>query len=217
MNKVIFISFFFQLLLCAYSQIRLPLDDAPLLSSKLYAEGRWKEAILECKKEIKEGKGIDSYINLVASYIALQDYDEAYIASGEGRSVPQQQYNPRLLEMQAISCYNLGRNLESLNLLQTYLRYTSQEKDVSQIYYYMGEIYARLAQYNHADIAITAAVSIRPNEVAWWARLGYVREKGRTYRQDIRYAMQAYNKALSLDKNYSDAIAGINRLQALLK
>lgn len=217
MNKFVAIVFFFQLVLCAYSQRKLPLDDTPLLSSKLYTEGKWEQAILECEKEIKEGGGIDSYINLVASYIALEDYDKAYIASAEGRDILQQRYNPRLLEMQAISCYNLGRNLESLNLLQTYLRYTSQEQDVSQIYYYMGEIYARLAQYNHADIALTAAVSIRPHEVAWWARLGYVREKGRTYRQDIRYALQAYNRALTLDKNYSDAIAGINRLQALIK
>ena len=204
MNKLILISLFSQLLFFAYAQIKLPLDDDVLRSSKLCAERKWKEAVIECEKEIKEGKGIDSYINLVTSYIALKAYDKAYIASKEGRGVPQQQYNPRLLEMQAISCYNLGRNLESLNLLQTYLRYTSQERDISQIYYYMGEIYARLAQYNHADIALTAAVSIRPNEATWWARLGYVREKGRTYRQDIQYAMQAYNKALSLDKNYND-------------
>lgn len=217
MNKLIFISFFSQLLFFAYSQRKLPLDDEPLLSSKLCILGQWEKAIEECEKEIKKDKRIDSYINLVTSYIALKDYDKAYVACGEGRNILQQQNNPRLLEMQAICCYHLGRNLESLNLLQTYLRYTSQEQDVSQIYYYIGEIYSRLAQYNHADIALTTAVSIRPNEVAWWARLGYVREKGITYRQDIRYALQAYDKALLLDKNYSDAIAGVNRLKALLK
>ena len=104
--------------------------EESLLSSTFYHEGKYNEAIVECEKEIASNENnIDSYITLTCSYIAIKDYAKAYNATQRGRRV--QQYHPRLIEMQAISCYHLGRNIESLNLLQTYLSYTSQEKDVS--------------------------------------------------------------------------------------
>ena len=189
-----------------------PLEEATSLSSTLYNEGKYGEAIVECEKEIaNNANNIDSYITLTSSCIAMKDYAKAYTASQRGRKV--QQYHPRLIEMQAISCYHLGRNIESLNLLQTYLSYTSQEKDVSEIYYYMGEIYLRLSQYHHADIALSTAVSIRPSEVSWWTRLGYVREKSKTY----KYSLEAYQKALSFDANYFDALEGKKRVLSILR
>ncbi|MGP1437924.1 MAG: tetratricopeptide repeat protein [Treponema sp.] len=211
MNKVfiVFFSFSFSLL---YAQNIFSNADVVLLSSKLYHEGKYEDAILECEKEINaNANNIDSYITLTLSYIALKDYAKAYTTSQHGRKI--QQYHPRLIEMQAISCYHLGRNIESLNLLQTYLSYTSQEKDVSEIYYYMGEIYLRLSQYHHADIALSTAVSIRPLEVAWWARLGYVREKSKTY----KYSLEAYEKALSFNNNYFDALEGKKRVLSALR
>ena len=192
-------------------------EDDALLSTKLCKEKRWKEAIAECEKEIKTKGDIQSYINLAFSYLEINEYNKAYLSTQEGRRVLQQQYNPRLLEMQAIACYNLGRNIEALNLLQTYLRITSQEKDISHIYYYMGELYSRLSQYNHADMAFTVAISLRPHEASWWARLGYVREMANPNRYDSQYALQAYKKALSLDKNYTDAVIGMKRVLQLLK
>jgi len=207
---VLLISFFS---LYSYAQNVFSLEEKELLSFRFLSEKRYKEAIEECEKEIKEGNFIDSYINLSASYLALEDYHNAYISCQRGRKVPQQQYNPRLLEIQAISCYNLGRNIEGLNLLQAYLSNSSQERDVSKIYYYIGEIYLRLSQYHHADIALTAALSIRPFEVSWWVRLGYVREKAKSY----KYSLEAYEKALSFDKNNSDAIAGKSRVRTFLR
>ena len=187
-------------------------EEASLLSSRLYHEGKYNEAVVECEKEIaSNASNIDSYITLTLVYIAMKDYAKAYNTSQRGRKV--QQYHPRLIEMQAISCYHLGRNIESLNLLQTYLSYTSQEKDVSEVYYYMGEIYLRLSQYHHADIALSTAVSIRPFEISWWARLGYVREKSKTY----KYSLEAYNKALSFDNNYFDALEGRKRVLSALR
>lgn len=212
MNRV-FIAFF--LIFSTFSihpQVIFYSDDPVLLSSQFYHEGKYDVAINECEKEIAaDENNIDSHITLTLSYIALKDYAKAYTASQRGRKV--QQYHPRLIEMQAISCYHLGRNIESLNLLQTYLSYTSQEKDVSEIYYYMGEIYLRLSQYHHADIALTTAVSIRPFEVSWWTRLGYVREKSKTY----KYSLEAYQKALSFDNNYSDALEGKRRVLSMLR
>jgi len=186
------------------------------MSSKLYREGKWQEEILEAEKELERGAGIDSHVNIVASYLALKEYKKAYETAKIARDLPQQGYNPNLLEMQAISCYNLGRNIEALNLFQTYLRTISQEKDVAEIYYYIGEIYTLLTQYHRADLAFSVAVSIRDYEVAWWARLGYVREKAMQSSKDryySQYAILAYKKALSLDKNYVDAILGLKRLE----
>ena len=187
-------------------------DEVTLLSLKLYREGKYNEAIVQCEKEIASNENnIDSYTTLILTYMALKDYAKAYVATQRARKV--QQYYPRLIEMQAISCYHLGRNIESLNLLQTYLSYTSQEKDISEIYYYMGEIYLRLSQYHHADIALSTAVSIRPFEIAWWTRLGYVREKSKTY----KYSLEAYEKALSFDNNYFDALEGKKRVLSALR
>ncbi len=211
MNKLFFGVFFFFIVFPFYAQMLFQAEGASL-SSSLYREGRYKEAIEECEKEIVSNENnIDSYTTLTLVYMAMKDYAKAYNASQRGRKV--QQYYPRLIEMQAIACYHLGRNIESLNLLQTYLSYTSQEKDVSEIYYYMGEIYLRLSQYNHADIALSTAVSIRPLEVSWWARLGYVREKSKTY----KYSLEAYEKAISFDNNYFDALEGRKRVLSALR
>ena len=211
MNKLFFGVFFFFIVFPFYAQMLFQAEGASL-SSSLYREGRYKEAIEECEKEIVSNENnIDSYTTLTLVYMAMKDYAKAYNASQRGRKV--QQYHPRLIEMQAVACYHLGRNIESLNLLQTYLSYTSQEKDVSEIYYYMGEIYLRLSQYNHADIALSTAVSIRPLEVSWWARLGYVREKSKTY----KYSLEAYEKAISFDNNYFDALEGRKRVLSALR
>lgn len=211
MNKLFFGIFFFFIVFPFYAQMLFQAEGASL-SSSLYREGRYKEAIEECEKEIVSNENnIDSYTTLTLVYMAMKDYAKAYNASQRGRKV--QQYHPRLIEMQAVACYHLGRNIESLNLLQTYLSYTSQEKDVSEIYYYMGEIYLRLSQYNHADIALSTAVSIRPLEVSWWARLGYVREKSKTY----KYSLEAYEKAISFDNNYFDALEGRKRVLSALR
>ncbi|MGP1440243.1 MAG: tetratricopeptide repeat protein [Treponema sp.] len=212
MNKFFLAFFFFFLSVSFYAQGIFSDEEDASIFSTLYREGKYAEAIVECEKEItSNANNIDSYITLTLIYIALKDYGKAYHTSQRGRKV--QQYHPRLIEMQAISCYHLGRNIESLNLLQTYLSYTSQEKDVSEIYYYMGEIYLRLSQYHHADIALSTAVSIRPFEVSWWARLGYIREKSKTY----KYSLEAYEKALSFDKNYFDALEGKRRVLSALK
>ena len=217
-NQFFFLFFFLCFCVSLQGQRRLYTEnDASIKSLALYNTGNFHEAIEKAKKEIAgENVEIESYIVLSSSYLALKDYKASYETSKKARDDSQQKYNPELIQLQAIACYHLGRNLEALSLLQTYLRVSSQEKDVADIYYYMGELYARLTQFNRADIALSAALSIRPNEVEWWARLGYVREKARTSKYDtqsIQYAIEAYKKALELDRNYTDAIEGINRLQ----
>ena len=75
-------------------------------------------------------------------------------------------------------------------------------------YYFMGEIYLRMAKYRHADIAFSVAVTLDSFNSLWWVRLGYAREQIKEY----RYSLEAYNKALSLNKNLVDAQKGRERV-----
>ena len=47
---------------------------------------------------------------------------------------------------------------------------------IGQVYYFMGETYIRLGQYNNADIALSTALYHIPSAARWWSRLGYARE-----------------------------------------
>ena len=80
------------------------------------------------------------------------------------------------------------------------------------MYYYMGEIYLRLAKYRHADMAFSASLQLESMNARWWSRLGYAREKAHEY----RYALEAYLSALKLDPNQQDAIRGRDRAQRSL-
>jgi len=76
----------------------------------------------------------------------------------------------------------------------------------------MGEVFIRMAQWSRADIAISTAVHHAPNVASWWARLGYAREQAK----DLRYSLDAYNKALQLSPGLEEAVRGRQRVQALL-
>ena len=84
---------------------------------------------------------------------------------------------------------------------------------VGTAYYYMGEIYIRQARYQHADIALSAAVRKEPLIENWWIRLGYAREMAQNYRE----AANAYDEALRLNSSSIEAERGRNRVQAKLQ
>ena len=61
-------------------------------------------------------------------------------------------------------------------------------------YFFLGELFIRIGEYNHADIALTTAVYHNPNTARWWARLGYAREMAKDY----SHSLLAYEEALKL-------------------
>ncbi len=83
---------------------------------------------------------------------------------------------------------------------------------IDVVYYYMGEIFIQIGEFNHADIALTTALYHSPNVARWWARLGYAREMA----EDYRWSLDAYDKALKLNPSYPEAIRGKNRVQMKL-
>lgn len=195
----IFIIFFLLLSICAHAQK----PDALVL----FKVGKYKQAIEVCEHEIKETpKNLESYVVMAWALLADKQYEKAYEITKKGRKIVQ--YDPRLIESEAESCFFLGKNAEALNLFQTYISYAPSGIRMAEVYYFMGEIYLRMAKFRHADIAFSAAVQSNSLDGMWWARLGYAREQA----QEYIHALRAYDKALELNKNHVDAQKGKERV-----
>ncbi len=173
----------------------------------LYKKGFHKKAIAVCEQELKENpKNIESFVVMSWALLASGQYKRAYETTVKARKIAHSE--PRLIEAQAEACYYLGKNEESLRLFENYIFYAPSGLRISNSYYFMGEVYLRLAKYRHADIAFSTAVKLSSYNSLWWTRLGYAREQTRDY----RYSLEAYNKALSLNKNLVDAQKGRDRV-----
>lgn len=188
----------------AYSQ-----DRPDALAS--YNSGDYAAAVEICLEEIEEApRSRDSYSVLCWSLIALRRYEEAFeyatIAYGFAAS------DPRIVEVLGEANYFLGRNLEALDLFERYAVITDTGGRIDRVYYLMGEIFVRLGEYNHADIAFSTALYHSPNISLWWSRLGYAREMA----SDFTNSLEAYNWALALNPNLLDADRGRMRVESAL-
>lgn len=173
----------------------------------LYRDGKYAEAIAVCHDEIKQQpKNLDSYVVLTWAMLADGQNQEAVPWIIQGRNISR--YDPRLIESHALALYRLGNNYESLHLFEDYIAYVPNGTKLGEVYYYIGEIYLRLGQYRHADIAFSTAVQLDKLNSRWWTSLGYAREQAREYRA----ALQAYSSALHLNKNLTDAQKGYERV-----
>lgn len=178
-----------------------------------YNAGNYLRAIEICEKEIQENdKNMDSYAVLCWSLIANKQYNEAEFWANHARKIAQ--YDQRIIEALAEAKYYLGKNQESLSLFQEYLSLVSLSASRSGLaYYFMGEIFIRQAKYQHADIALSQAVTIEPLKDFWWVRLAYTRELARSYGA----ALLAYNQALALSPFLEDAVSGRERVKKLIR
>lgn len=191
---------FFLIGVYMYAQIQ---QDALLL----YRQKKYTEAITVCRAEIKKTpKNLDSYVVLSWALTAAGQYDEAYRQAARGREISR--YDPRLIEIQGEARFYAGKNEEALQLFQEYISYAPNGNHLSEIYFFMGEIYVRMSRYHHADIAFSTAVHLTDNESTWWERLGYAREQAGEY----RLALAAYDQALQLNKNLENARRGRERV-----
>lgn len=173
----------------------------------LYKNGRYAEAIAVCEAEIKENpNNLNSYVVITWALLASGQYEKTYDMTIDGRKIAQT--DPRLIATQAEACFHLGKNSEALKLFQDYISYAPNGVRIPSSYYFMGEIYLRMGKYRHADISFSVAVTLDSFNSLWWLRLGYAREQTKEY----SYSLEAYNKALSLNKNLIDAQKGRERV-----
>ena len=176
-----------------------------------YRSGDFAEAVRICLIELESTpRNMNSYSVLGWSLIALGRYDEA-LEQGM-RAVQIAPNDPRILEIVAEAHYFLGNDLDALGYFERYAVLSPTGDRIDRVYFLMGEVFIRLGEYNHADVALSTAVYHSPNVSAWWARLGYAREMS----EDYVFSIQAYDQALALNPSLADAARGKDRVQTLL-
>jgi tetratricopeptide (TPR) repeat protein len=155
-------------------------------------------------------KDMDSYSVLGWSLLKLGRYQEA--VDYAKRAIEISRYDNRIVEILGEAYYFLGDNAQALKYFEEYTVLAPTGERIDDVYYYMGEIYIRMSDYNHADIAFTTAVHYSPNIAQWWARLGYAREMAKRY----KLSLEAYDHALQLNPSFPDALRGRERVRAVM-
>ena len=176
-----------------------------------YRNGNYERAVEICRNEIAvTPNNIDSHVVICWSLIRLGRYAEAMNYARNGRRISR--YDVRITEILGELCYFQGQNAEALQYFQEYINMAPEGARIDMAYYYLGEVYIRLGRFRHADIALTTAVHWVPGNAAWWTRLAYARENA----GDLREAVTAYERALALNSQLSDARRGLDRVKQAL-
>ncbi len=180
---------------------------------ELYRQGQYEQAVQVCLLELQE-RGtdqsklrMDSFTVLGWSYIRLGQYENALTSARQARN--EVRYDIRIVEIEAEALFYLGRNLDALTLFEEYISLSPTGERIDVVYYFMGEIFLRLAEFHHADIAFSTALHHSPQIARWWARLGYAREQF----ADMEGAEQAYSTALDLQPSLEEARVGLERVR----
>ncbi|MCL2320112.1 MAG: tetratricopeptide repeat protein [Treponema sp.] len=176
-----------------------------------YRSGNHDRAIEICKSEIAlNPKNIESHVVICWSLISLGRYDEAMTYARAGRNI--NRYDVRIAEILGEVCYYQGQNSEALQYFQEYINLAPDGARIETVYYFLGEIYIRQGRFRHADIAFSTAVHWVPGNAVWWTRLAYARENA----GDLREAVAAYEQAITLNSQLSDARRGLERVRQAL-
>ena len=208
MKKGLILLFFAALLLPAAAQ-----EAAKEDALELYRNGNYERAIEVCQGELEVysddqvNKILDSYTVMCWSLIRLDRYDDVIKYGREALSVFR--YDQRIIETMGEAYFYKGDNLNSLDYFEQYAVLNPTGQWIQNAYYYMGEIYIRLGEFAHADIALSTALYHSPNTAGWWSRLGYAKEM----EEDKDGALEAYRKAVGLQPNNEAALSGLERLQ----
>jgi tetratricopeptide (TPR) repeat protein len=194
-------------LLPAFSGLSQTRPDALLE----YRNGNYERAVSICRDEITANpNSLESHVVICWSLVRLGRYDEALRYARTGRGISR--YDPRIIEILGEIHYYQGQNNEALQFFQEYINLAPEGQRIETVYYLLGEIYIRLGRFRHADIALSTAVHWAPGNAAWWARLAYARESA----GDLSEAISAYERALALNSQLSDARRGLDRTRQAL-
>lgn len=175
----------------------------------LYRNGRYRDAVEICLQEISENpRRLDAYAVLGWSLLRLQDYENVIKYGLQALTVSK--YDHRIMEIMGEAHFYTGKNVEALKYFQEYVNLQPTGSLISDVYYFMGEIFIQLGEFNHADIAFTTALHHSPNVAKWWGRLGYAREMAHDYPN----ALTAYERALTLNSRLEEALRGRERVRA---
>jgi tetratricopeptide (TPR) repeat protein len=167
--------------------------------------------VVICRNEITaDPLSLESHVVICWSLIRLNRYDEARTYALAGRNISR--YDIRIIEILGETYFYLGQNSEALQFFQEYINRAPEGGRIDTVYYFIGEIYIRLGRFRHADISLSTAVHYMPGNAAWWTRLAYARENA----GDLQEAVNAYERALTLNSQLSDARRGLDRTRQAL-
>jgi len=176
-----------------------------------YRQKNFERSVQICRDEIAVNPyNLESHVVICWSLIQLGRYDEALSYARTARNLSR--YDARVAEILGEIYYYQGNNNEALRYFQEYVTIAPSGQRIEQGYYYIGEIYIRTGKFRHADIALSTAVHWMPSNATWWTRLAYARENAGDYIQ----AVEAYEKALSLNSQLTDAKRGLDRVRQTL-
>jgi tetratricopeptide (TPR) repeat protein len=171
-----------------------------------YRAGNYERAIQICRSELEENPAnLESHVVICWALLRLNRYEEALRFARAGRAL--YRYDSRITEILGEINFYQGLNNEALAYFQEYVNLAPEGQRIDMVYYYMGEIFIRQGKFRHADIALTTAVHWVPGNAAWWVRLAYTRENA----GDLSSAIEAYERALSLNSQLTDAQRGLDR------
>lgn len=173
------------------------------------ANAQYLEAIAICDAELQANPArMESFVVKSWSQLRLKRYADV-IATGLAALKISTDY--RIVEVLGEAYFYQTDMQTSLRYFQRYVDGVPEGADkVAIAYYFMGEAYSGLQQYDHADIAFTTALYMSPKSFRWWHRYGVLREK----RGERDLALKAYEKSLELSPAYAEAIAARDRLKA---
>ncbi|MDR1930926.1 MAG: tetratricopeptide repeat protein [Treponema sp.] len=169
----------------------------------------YAEAVRICTDEIsRNNTGMDSYTVLTWALLRQKRYAEV-IRWGEQALQYANDY--RIIETLGEAYFYMNDYAHSLSLIQRYVHALPRGDRASTAYFFMGEIYRNQRKYLLADAAYTTAVTLESRMPLWWYRLASARESAGEYAS----AMEAYEKALSLNSGYKEASEGLERVRRL--
>ena len=176
-----------------------------------YKAGKYAEAMAITQEEIKSNpNNMDSYVVMAWSLQKLEKHQDAL--SYALLALKLNAYDFRIIEIVGESSFYLGKNLEALKAFEQYVVLAPAGDRIEKVYYFMGEIYLQLGQYNRADIALTTAVYHAPQTATWWSRLGYARMLAKDYPA----AKKAYDEALRQNPGLGEASRGKQQVEGLM-
>ncbi|MDR3166802.1 MAG: tetratricopeptide repeat protein [Treponema sp.] len=176
-----------------------------------YRNGNFERSVAICLEEIRvDPQNLEAHVVICWSLLRLSRYEEALLYAQAGWNLSR--YDVRIIEILGEISYFQGRNNEALQYFQEYINLAPEGQRIETVYYFMGEIYIRLGRFRHADIALSTAVHWLPGNAAWWTRLAYARENA----GDLSEAISAYERALSLNSQLTDARRGLERVRQAL-
>jgi tetratricopeptide (TPR) repeat protein len=168
----------------------------------------YNETVRICQDEVsRNAANRDTYAAITWALQRQKKYRDVVTWGDRGLRLYTDEY--RVMETMGEAYFYLDDYDRSLNYMQRYTNALPQGERVSVAYFFIGEIYRLRQQYRHADIAYTTAVRLDPGSALWWYRLATVRE----YAGEYSPAIEAYQRALQLNPNYTEARAGLTRAQ----